>query len=213
MVNTRRNFIDTGIKVIDTSLKTLFKVNTATRPYPAANLTEPHLTQHEQKQAAGYMRVNHAGEIAAQALYQGQQVTARDLAIKQTMQVAGDEEIDHLVWCEQRLKELGSHTSYLAPLWFTGAFMIGTIAGIAGDKWSLGFLAETEKQVVEHLDGHLQGLPEHDSKSRAVVGQMREDERQHAETAINEGAAKLPKPIRQLMKLTAKIMTKTAYFV
>ena len=207
------SFIDKAINLVDNGLKTLFQVNQAQRPYPAEYLTEPTLSATEQKQAAGYMRVNHAGEIAAQALYEGQQLTARDVAVKNTMQSAAIEEIDHLVWCEARLKELGSHTSYLAPLWFAGAFSIGVIAGLAGDKWSLGFLAETEQQVVKHLDSHLEGLPMQDSKSRAVIMQMRADESQHADTALNSGATALPKPLKKLMRLTAKIMTKTAYYL
>lgn len=210
---TQTSFIDNAINVLDTGLKTLFKVNQAQRPYPATNLAESVLSETEKKQAASYMRVNHAGEIAAQALYEGQQLTARDATVKNTMQTAAIEEIDHLVWCEQRIQELGSHTSYLAPLWFKGAFTIGVIAGLAGDKWSLGFLAETERQVVNHLDSHLQALPAQDIKSRSVIEQMREDEEKHADTAMRLGAANLPKPLRQFMRLTAKIMTKTAYYI
>lgn len=208
-----RNLIDTGIGLLDAGLKTLTKLNQAKRPYPAEHLTEPNLSIEEKKAATAYMRVNHAGEIAAQALYQGQQLTARSSEVKHAMQEAAHEEIDHLVWCEARLRELGGHTSYLAPVWFTGAFMIGALAGLAGDKWSLGFLAETEKQVVLHLEGHLRELPLHDTKSIAVIRQMREDEQRHANTAIESGASHLPKPIRKLMRFTAKIMTKTAYRV
>lgn len=206
-----RNVIDTTIGVFDTAMKTLFKVNNSQRPYPGGNLSEPMLTTEEKKQSSSYMRVNHAGEIAAQALYQGQQITARSLQVKQAMQEAAQEEIDHLVWCEERLKELGEHTSYLAPLWFFGAFMIGMTAGLAGDQWSLGFLAETEKQVVAHLESHLNLVTSHDIKSLAIINQMREDEDKHANTAIQAGAAVLPKPIRRLMRLTAKVMTSVAY--
>ncbi|NNM60504.1 MAG: 2-polyprenyl-3-methyl-6-methoxy-1,4-benzoquinone monooxygenase [Legionellales bacterium] len=206
-----RNLIDTGIGVFDTAMKTLFKVNQAERLYPASHLSEPTLTTEEIKQSASYMRVNHAGEIAAQALYQGQQITARSEQVKHAMQEAALEEIDHLVWCEERLKELASHTSYLAPVWFFGAFMIGMTAGLAGDQWSLGFLAETEKQVVAHLEGHLHLIPKPDLKSIEVINKMREDEEKHANTAIHTGATSLPKPIRHLMRLTARVMTTVAY--
>jgi ubiquinone biosynthesis monooxygenase Coq7 len=206
-------FLDAGIQALDTGLRTLCKLHHANRNNPAQNIAATTLTTTEARQAAGYMRVNHAGEIAAQALYQGQALTARNQTIKAAMQNAADEEVDHLVWCEQRLNELNSHVSYLAPLWYAGALAIGTAAGLAGDKVSLGFLAETEKQVVKHLEKHLNVLPLQDSKSRAIVNQMREDEDQHAKTATQHGAAVLPRPLRKLMTLTAKLMTSTAYYV
>lgn len=215
MMNPPRHpsLIDAGIQAFDTGLRTLFKIHQAERSNPAAPIAASHLTPSEMRQAAGYMRVNHAGEIAAQALYQGQALTARDQSVKVAMQHAADEEVDHLVWCEQRLEELNNHVSYLAPLWYAGALAIGTAAGLAGDHISLGFLAETEKQVVKHLEKHLNVLPLQDSKSRAIVSQMREDENQHAQTAIEHGAKQLPRPLRKLMTLTAKLMTSTAYYV
>jgi ubiquinone biosynthesis monooxygenase Coq7 len=207
------NALDAGIQAIDTGLRTLFKIHHAGRPNPAATIDQPHLTKTQQQQAAGYMRVNHAGEIAAQALYQGQALGARSNRIKQAMQQAADEEVDHLVWCEQRLQELNSHTSYFAPVWYTGALAIGTLAGMISDGISLGFLAETEKQVVRHLETHLVHLPENDHKSRAIVKQMQIDENHHADTAIQHGAVTLPKPVKKLMQYTAKIMTSIAYYV
>lgn len=205
-----KSWLDAGIKVFDTSLKTFLQVHQANRPYPVQELIEPVLTAAQKKQAAALMRVNHAGEIAAQALYEGQQLTARNQLTKTTMQTAAYEEIDHLVWCEQRLRELNSHTSYLAPVWFYGAFIIGTLAGIAGDKWSLGFLAETEKQVVEHLEKHLELLPLTDHKSRDIVKQMQRDESAHATIAQTQGGEPLPKWVKNIMRLSAKFMTTTA---
>ena len=159
------------------------------------------------------MRVNHAGEVAAQALYKGHAAVARDSAVEQQMQHAADEEFDHLAWCEQRLSELGETPSRLSPLWYTGAFAIGAASGILGDRWSLGFIAETERQVCDHLDAHLQRLPAADLKSRAIVTQMRDEERKHGEDAVAAGAAELPGPVKRLMRVTAKIMTRTAYWV
>ena len=157
--------------------------------------------------------MNHAGEVAAQALYQGHASVARDKNIEDQMQRAADEEFDHLAWCEQRIHELGFQPSRLSPLWYAGAFAIGAASGVLGDKWSLGFIAETEKQVCSHLDSHLEQLPEADMKSRAIVKQMRDEEEEHGENAIAAGAAELPRPIVRLMRATAKIMTKTAYWV
>ena len=159
------------------------------------------------------MRVNHAGEIAAQALYQGHATVARDKTIEQQMQRAADEEFDHLAWCEQRLDELGESPSKLAPFWYAGAFAIGAASGILGDKWSLGFIAETERQVCAHLDSHLDGLPDEDVRSRAIVKTMRDEEQEHGENAVSAGAAELPEPVKKLMQLTAKLMTTTAYRV
>jgi len=183
------------------------------RDNPAAAIADPNLTTSQKSHAAGLMRVNHAGEIAAQALYQGHATVARDKDIEQQMQRAADEEFDHLAWCEQRLDELGQTPSKLAPIWYAGAFAIGAASGILGDKWSLGFIAETERQVCAHLDSHLDGLPEEDARSRAIVETMRDEEEEHGENAINAGAAELPGPVKKLMQLTAKVMTKTAYWV
>ena len=163
--------------------------------------------------AAGLMRVNHAGEVAAQGLYQGHAAVARDPDIEEQMTQAAIEEMDHLAWCEQRLEELGEKPSALGPLWYTGAFAIGAASGLLGDKWSLGFIEETERQVSDHLTGHLGKLPEADERSRAIVRQMRDEEEEHGANARDAGAAELPKPVQRLMKLTARIMTTTAYRV
>ncbi len=183
------------------------------RDNPAETLDDGRLTPAQKSHAAGLMRVNHAGEIAAQALYQGHATVARDKTIERQMQRAADEEFDHLAWCEQRLEELGESPSKLAPFWYAGAFAIGAASGILGDKWSLGFIAETERQVCEHLDSHLEGLPDEDVRSRAIVKTMRDEEQEHGENAVNAGAAELPEPVKKLMQLTAKVMTTTAYRV
>ncbi len=183
----------------------------ATRPYPAEALEEADLSDAERRHAAGLMRVNHAGEVAAQALYQGHATVARDRSIESQMQAAAVEEFDHLAWCEQRLSELGETPSRLGPLWYAGAYVIGAASGLLGDRWSLGFIAETERQVCEHLESHLEGLPDTDRRSRAVVAQMRDEEAVHGEHAREAGAAQLPAPIRRLMRLTARVMTRSAY--
>jgi ubiquinone biosynthesis monooxygenase Coq7 len=157
------------------------------------------------------MRVNHAGEVAAQALYQGQALTARLDDVRDKMREAAIEEQDHLAWCEARLRELGSQPSLLNPLWYSGSFAIGALAGLAGDRWSLGFVAETEQQVVEHLESHLGDLPAKDQRSREVVTKMRDDEAEHRDTARDAGGAALPGPVRGLMRAVAGIMTRTAY--
>ena len=183
------------------------------RANPAADIDDGDLDDAEKKHAAGLMRVNHAGEVAAQGLYQGHAVVARDTEIEAQMQRAADEEFDHLAWCEQRLEELGEKPSVLSPVWYGGSFLIGAASGVLGDQWSLGFIAETERQVCEHLDSHLDGLPEDDARSRAIVMQMRDEEAEHGDNAVEAGAAELPSPLKHLMKLTARIMTTTAYRV
>lgn len=184
----------------------------ARRDYPAADLPpDDALSSNERRHAAGLMRVNHAGEVAAQALYQGQALTARLENVRSTMEEAAAEEQDHLAWCETRLRELGSQPSLLNPLWYSGSFAIGALAGLAGDRWSLGFLAETEQQVVDHLDKHLGELPEGDGRSREIVRQMRDDEAHHRDTAKEAGGAHLPAPIQSLMRAVSGIMTRTAY--
>jgi ubiquinone biosynthesis monooxygenase Coq7 len=183
------------------------------RSNPAADIADTELDAKQKRHAAGLMRVNHAGEVAAQALYQGHATVARDKNIEDQMQRAADEEFDHLAWCEQRIHELGFQPSRLSPLWYAGAFAIGAASGVLGDKWSLGFIAETEKQVCSHLDSHLEQLPKADMKSRAIVKQMRDEEEEHGENAVAAGAAELPRPIVRLMRATAKVMTKTAYWV
>lgn len=159
------------------------------------------------------MRVNHAGEIAAQALYHGQALTARNEAVRRSLLEAARDETDHLAWCEQRVRELDSRTSLLAPIWYAGSFAIGALAGLAGDRTSLGFVAETEKQVIEHLESHLHELPPDDERSRRIVEQMRADEARHGAEARSAGGRDLPRPVRELMRRTAQVMTRTAYRV
>lgn len=204
---------DSLILHFDRALRTLFAPAASRRPHPDAGLPEAALTDAERRHVAGLMRVNHSGEVCAQALYQGQALTARNPDIAQALQQAADEETEHLAWCERRLNELNSHKSLLNPLWYTGSFALGVLAGALGDRWNLGFLAETERQVEGHLDGHLQRLPAQDAKSRAIVEQMKADEIRHAETAIALGGAELPLPVKLAMKLTSKVMTQTAYWV
>lgn len=185
----------------------------AARPSPATDVPDADLDEAQKHHAAGLMRVNHAGEIAAQGLYQGHAAVARDAATEHQMQRAALEEFDHLAWCEQRLTELESRPSLLSPLWYSGAFAIGAASGVLGDKWSLGFIAETERQVCAHLTHHLGRLPETDAKSRAIVETMRDEEELHGDNAIGAGAVELPAPLKRLMQLTARIMTRTAYWV
>ncbi|UOO83221.1 2-polyprenyl-3-methyl-6-methoxy-1,4-benzoquinone monooxygenase [Uruburuella testudinis] len=195
----------------DTVLRTLFAPAVSSRPYPDAGLEEGALSDTEKQHALGLMRVNHVGEVCAQALYQGQALTARDKTNREALQHAADEEVEHLAWTEKRVKELGGRTSLLNPLWYAGSLAIGVGAGLLGDKWNLGFLEETEKQVTAHLEAHLQGLPAQDVKSRAIVAQMRLDEMQHAEMAHDFGAAPLPLPVKEMMKLSSKVMTAISY--
>ena len=196
----------------DRSLKTLVRGSaTPQRENPASGR---HDSQHQDtRHTAGLMRINHTGEVCAQALYQGQALTAKRPDIKQAMSHAADEEIDHLVWCEQRLKELGSHTSLLNPLFYAGSFAIGATAGVISDKISLGFVAATEDQVCEHLRSHLDSLPNDDEKSRAILEQMLEDEAAHSTAAIEAGGAVFPKPVKKAMTLLSKVMTRTTYYV
>jgi len=181
------------------------------RPNPAGAIAAAEMDERQRAHAAGLMRINHTGEVCAQALYAGQAATARDDATRQAMQQAAEEEIDHLSWCEDRLKELDSRPSLLNPLWYAGSFAIGALAGIAGDKWSLGFVAETERQVEGHLDEHLEQVPAEDRRTRAILEQMKSDEIAHGQKAMDHGGAPLPGPIRVLMKATSKIMTQSVY--
>ncbi len=206
--------LDHLITQFDQTLRALAgKPRVTGRPEPAHLFEETHLTDAEREESARLMRVNHAGEIAAQALYQGQALTARLEDVKDRMEDAAAEENDHLAWCAGRIKELGSHTSYLGPLWYLGSFVIGVAAGALGDKWSLGFVAETERQVINHLDGHLVRMAPEDRRSRAIIEQMKLDEAHHGATAKAAGGAELPGPVKQLMQLTAKVMTGTAYWI
>jgi ubiquinone biosynthesis monooxygenase Coq7 len=185
----------------------------AKRENPAKEVPEVVMDEDNRQHAAGLMRINHAGEVCAQALYAGQAATARNPEVQAEMQKAADEEIDHLSWCKDRLDELESHPSRLDPLWYAGSFAIGAVAGLAGDGWSLGFLKETENQVEAHLAGHIQKLPPEDARSRAILDQMKIDEAKHARMAEDSGAYDLPQPVRRLMKITAGAMKAIAYRV
>ena len=204
--------IDRFIIEFDTALRSVVGGAHAHRQTPGSDIQSTALLDaKEREHAAGLMRVNHVGEVCAQALYQSQKLVARNPEIRQMLDHSGQEEMDHLAWCETRLQELGSHTSYLNPIWYAGSFAIGLAAGLAGDKWSLGFVAETEKQVENHLESHLQKLPVEDQRSRAIVNQMRIDEIEHGQAAISAGGAVLPEPIQRLMQAMSKVMTSTAY--
>lgn len=205
------SFADRILKHFDQGLRTVFAPATATRHYPAQKTTS--LSDTDRRHSAALMRVNHAGEVSAQALYHAQALTARSKHIREVMQHAAQEENDHLAWCEKRLQKLNSHTSYLNPLWYTGSFAIGICAGLAGDKWNLGFLAETERQVVRHLDQHLKKLSPIDTESAEVLKQMREDEAHHATTACTAGAAELPFLVKVTMRGFSKVMTSIAYWM
>ena len=212
--NNSRKFtpVDNLMMQVDTGLRTLFgKPSVTERANPEDTIEEGELSTSEKELAGRLMRINHSGEVAAQGLYQGQALTAKLPEVRNKMERAAQEENDHLDWCEQRIKELGTHTSYLNPLWYVGSVAIGATAGLAGDKWSLGFVAETEHQVVRHLDSHLTQISEQDHKSRAILEQMKKDEGEHATVALNAGGAELPSPVKKFMALTSKIMTKTVY--
>ncbi|MGF1546216.1 MAG: 2-polyprenyl-3-methyl-6-methoxy-1,4-benzoquinone monooxygenase [Thiotrichales bacterium] len=183
------------------------------RGAPAARTAEGELDDAERKHAAGLMRVNHAGEIAAQALYNGQSIFARRADVRERLERSAREEADHLAWCKERVEQLGGRTSLLGPFWYWGSFVIGALASATGDKLSLGFIKETEDQVIEHLKGHLQALPERDLKSKVIVEQMIVDEATHGDAAVAAGAAPLPLPIKLLMRATAKVMTTASYRV
>ena len=184
---------------------------TPDRESPAGDIPQAVLDEEEIRHVAGLMRINHTGEVCAQALYAGQAATARLEETRESMQQAADEEIDHLAWCEERLRELDSRPSILNPLWYAGSFTIGALAGIAGDQWSLGFVKETENQVEAHLEDHLERLPEGDERSQAILDQMKTDEARHAEMAEEAGARDLPRPIQSAMAFTAGIMKTLAY--
>jgi ubiquinone biosynthesis monooxygenase Coq7 len=202
---------DRLIRAVDQALRTVAAANVAARPYPAETIPDGLADSAARRHAAGLMRVNHAGEIAAQALYHGQALTARDPALRTQLEDAARDETDHLAWCERRVRELDGHVSLLAPAWYAGSYLIGAAAGLAGDRLSLGFVAETERQVVEHLQSHLRELPSSDLRSRQIVAQMRDDEARHGAVARDSGARELPEAIRRLMRHTARVMTRTAY--
>lgn len=213
---TQRNYtpLDQLVMNLDTGLRTLFgKPRLTERSNPGKAHVEAELSEAERELAGRLMRINHAGEVAAQGLYQGQALTAKQPRVREKMQRAADEENDHLHWCEQRLKEMGTHASYLNPLWYAGSMTIGALAGLAGDKWSLGFIAETEHQVVRHLDSHLQQITLDDHKTRAILEQMKTDEDRHASMAFGAGGIPLPGPVKNMMALTSAIITRTAWWV
>ena len=200
---------------VDVALRTLVppRQRASQRKNPGAELGEQPMTRQEKRHVAGLMRVNHAGEVCAQALYQGQALTAQLAKVRSQMTEAAEEEIDHLAWCEERLRDLNSQPSLLNPVWYLGSFILGSLAGLAGDQWSLGFVAETERQVAAHLQKHVHNLPTQDEKSRAILEQMQEDEAHHADMALQAGGASLPFFIKRLMGFTSKIMTLTSYYV
>ena len=194
----------------DNALRTLFGSAAPSRETPGQKDTGPE-NRGDRRHVAGLMRVDHAGEICALALYAGQSIVARDPRVRQALERAGAEERDHLAWCAQRLRELDSRPSLLSPLWYAGSFALGVASGLAGDRWSMGFLVETERQVEKHLDGHIECLPAGDARSKAILDQMREDEIAHANTGRSLGATELPPPVKEAMRLVAKVMTETAY--
>ena len=205
----RRSPLDSLLIATDEALRALSGAATAARSSPAAELPEGDAP----RVSAGLMRVNHTGEICAQALYSGQALFAREPAVRSALEKAAQEERDHLAWCRARLNELGSRPSLLDPLWYAGSFGLGMVSGLAGDRWSMGFLAETEAQVERHLEGHLDRLPAGDARSRAVVEQMRVDEGRHGATGRSLGARELPLPVKAAMRLASRVMTRIAYYV
>ncbi len=205
--------LDRVIIEFDKALKTVSASAHSTRPYPDADIEDSTLSASEKRHAAGLMRINHCGEVCAQALYNGQSLTARNPETVQALQQASKEETEHLAWCEKRIKELGGHTSLLNPIWYAGSFALGAFAGALGDRWNLGFLAETEQQVGKHLEHHLSILPDADKKSRAILKQMALDEAAHADTAFQLGGAELPNPVKHAMRCLSKVMTKSTYYL
>ena len=205
--------LDHLIIEFDKALRTVFAAAPTARARPGEHLPEAELSHEEKRHAAALMRVNHVGEVCAQALYQGQALTSQDPATRQALVQAAWEETEHLNWTEKRIEELGGRKSLLNPLWYLGSLAMGVTAGKFGDKWNLGFLAETERQVGAHLNDHLQRLPASDQRSRAVLAQMATDEAEHAATAVHLGAAELPAPIKSAMRLSSKAMTSTAYYL
>jgi ubiquinone biosynthesis monooxygenase Coq7 len=206
------NLVDNLIVEFDRALRSVVGSTPMRRPVPLAQQqSETPLTNEQQKHAAGLMRINHVGEVCAQALYQSQKLHAKSSDLKEKLDHAALEEEDHLAWCAHRLEELNAKPSIFNPFWYAGSFVLGSLAGLAGDQISLGFVAETEKQVEHHLDGHLQELPTNDYQSRAIVDQMRTDEIAHGQMAIKEGGVELPLPVQKAMKIMSKVMTSTAY--
>ncbi len=215
-ITMTRNYTPTDRFLInaDRALCTLFgRPRTTERGNPAADLMEADLQEDQRKHVARLMRINHTGEVCAQALYQGQSLTAKLPDTRRRLERSAQEENDHLAWCAERLEELGERRSLLNPLWYAGSFAMGATAGLAGDKWSLGFVVETENQVESHLDGHLDQIPTSDEKSRAILEQMKADEVRHAQIAKAAGGADLPAPVQAAMKFASRIMTRTVYWI
>lgn len=214
MANREYSPIDRLFIGLDQGLRTVFgRPQVTERPNPAKGIADTELADKDRDHIARLMRINHTGEVCAQALYQGQAMTANLPDVREKLERAAQEENDHLDWCEGRLNELGDRKSLLNPLWYASSFAIGALAGAAGDKWSLGFVVETERQVESHLVEHLQQVPARDQKTRAILEQMKEDEIGHANLAQAAGGAELPAPVKLAMKLTSKVMTKTVYWV
>lgn len=212
--NSHLDFLDRCLVQFDQALRSCVPGSSnARRVSPAAATKELELSETDRQHAAGLMRINHTGEVCAQALYQGQATTAKLSDVRESMEQAAAEEVDHLAWCEERLQQLDSRPSVLNPLWYTLSYGVGAAAGLAGDKWSLGFVAETEDQVCEHLEEHLEELPENDSKSRAILETMIADEKHHGESARDAGGAELPAPIKQAMTVMSEVMKKTTYHI
>ena len=205
--------IDRAIVELDRALRTVAGVHAARRASPADTVPEADLAAGEREHAAALMRVNHVGEVCAQALYQGQSLTARNDSVRASLEQAAQEEEDHLAWSADRIRELGGRASLLNPLWYAGSLAMGMVAGALGDRWNLAFLAETEHQVEEHLGGHLERLAPEDARTRSVVEAMRADEARHRQTALALGAAELPQPVKVAMRAVAKVMTAVAYRV
>lgn len=205
--------IDHLIVEFDKALRTVFAPAPTRRPMPGEAVADAEMSDDERRHAAGLMRVNHCGEICAQALYQGQALTSRDPVVKKALEQAAWEETEHLNWTERRIDELGGRKSLLNPLWYAGSLALGVIAGKFGDQWNLGFLAETERQVEGHLESHMSQLPPQDRRSWEILEQMKIDEIKHADMAVHFGAAELPPPVKRAMKLSSKVMTTAAYYV
>lgn len=205
--------VDRAVSEFDRALRAVAGVHRAGRASPSEGVSEAELSEAERAHAAALMRVNHVGEVCAQALYQGQALTARDAGNRATLEAAAREEEDHLAWSAERVHALGGRLSLLNPLWYAGALAMGVGAGLLGDRWNLAFLAETEAQVEEHLSGHLETLPEADARSRAIVAQMRADEARHRRSAVSMGAAEMPAPLKRAMRAAARVMTTLAYRV
>jgi ubiquinone biosynthesis monooxygenase Coq7 len=205
--------LDALIIAFDNGLRTLLAPAHSARPHPDARVADAALGNEEKQLAAALMRVNHSGEICAQALYQGQALTARNSEARAALEQAAAEETDHLAWTAHRIEQLGGRLSLLNPLWYAGSFAIGAAAGLLGDQWNLGFLAETERQVEGHLDSHLDKLPVDDVKSRAIVEQMKADEARHAQAATQHGAAELTQPVKAAMRAISRVMTRIAFWV